>query len=232
MTYTNVLAGADTTAGQLSALLHHLLQNPQKLETLLEEIDEHEADGRLSRPVSFKEAQEMPYLQSVINESLRLYSTAGLPFWRVVPQGGAEIAGRFFPAGTEVGLNAWVVHRNESVFPDANTFKPERWLNAGEEGGEDLKRMEQYYMPVSANRLSVDNETDSAVAQFGLGSRTCLGRSIATLEMAKIIPELLRAYEFRLAPDERWETRNFWFCLPTEMSIQLKRRKSMKFEEK
>lgn len=79
---------------------------------------------------------------------LRLFTTAGLPLWREVPEGGVEIDGRFFPEGTEVGISGWVAHRNESVFPNAEAFEPERWLDAGKEGSEDLRRMEKYYMPV------------------------------------------------------------------------------------
>lgn len=45
----------------------------------------------------FKEAQNLPYLQAVIKEALRLHPASGLPLGRVVPKGGAEIAGHYFP---------------------------------------------------------------------------------------------------------------------------------------
>jgi cytochrome P450 len=45
----------------------------------------------------FKEAQNLPYLQAVIKEALRLHPASGLPLGRVVPKGGAEIAGYYFP---------------------------------------------------------------------------------------------------------------------------------------
>lgn len=71
MTLSNVTAGADTTAGQLSGLWHLLLKNAHVLEKLQQEIDEYESEGKLSRPITVKESQSMPYLQAVINEGLR-----------------------------------------------------------------------------------------------------------------------------------------------------------------
>ena len=67
----------------------------------------------------------MPYFQTVMKEALRMHSATGLALWRVVPAGGAEISGRFFPEGAIVGINTWVAHYNQDVFPDAKRFRPE-----------------------------------------------------------------------------------------------------------
>lgn len=147
MGQSNIIAGSDTTSISLSSILYHLLRNPATMERLREEILQFEAEGRCSARTTFKQSQEMPYLQAVIKEALRLHSATGLPLWRVVPAGGCEISGRFFPAGTVVGVNTWVAHYNEGVFPDAREFRPERWLKE-EQDSERLKRMESYYMPV------------------------------------------------------------------------------------
>lgn len=91
----------------------------------------------------------MLYLQAVIKEALRMHPATGLLLWRVVPEGGAELCGKFFPAGTAVGLNTWCAHYNEDVFGvDARLFRPERWIEAEKEGGEKLRKMDAYYMPV------------------------------------------------------------------------------------
>lgn len=66
------------------------------------EIDEKYAAGELSDPVTFAEAQKLPYLQAVLQEGLRMHPATGLPMWRAVPKGGAELAGRYFPEGVSV----------------------------------------------------------------------------------------------------------------------------------
>jgi cytochrome P450 len=153
MGLSNVIAGSDTTAISLSAIMYNLLRYPAVMEKLRREIDEFAAQGKCSDRVTFRESQEMPYFQAVIKEALRMHSATGLPLWRVVPDGGAEINGYFFPAGMVVGINTWVAHYDEEVFPDATTFRPERWIEA-ESNPEKLKAMNEMYMPVSLLHLS------------------------------------------------------------------------------
>lgn len=150
MSQSNVLAGSDTTAISLSSILYHLLHYPDVFRKLRQEIDDHTAQGRCSENVTFKESQEMPYFQAVLKEALRMHGATGLPLWRVVPAGGAEICGRFFPEGTVVGINTWVAHYNQGVFSDPGTFRPERWLEA-ESHPEKLRMMNDMYMPVSVS---------------------------------------------------------------------------------
>ena len=151
MGLSNIIAGSDTTAVSLSAILYYLLKKPATLKKLRHEIQEFEASGQCGNPqVTFKESQAMPYFQAVIKEALRMHAATGLPLWRVVPDGGAEISGHFFPAGSVIGVNTWCAHFNTDIFgDDATEFRPERWLDAEQEGGEKLKRMDAYYMPVS-----------------------------------------------------------------------------------
>ncbi|KAF3396481.1 Pisatin demethylase [Penicillium rolfsii] len=202
MGQSNVAAGSDTTAISLSSIMWHLLQNPETLQKLVAEIDDFTAKG--NGKVTFKESQDMPYFQAVIKEALRMHSATGLPMWRVVPAGGAQIGGRVFPERTVVGVNTWVAHYDERVFQNAKAFRPERWLEAENEP-EKLKEMNQMYMP------------------FGLGSRTCIGKHISILEMSKLIPRLLREFEFTPLR-KNWTTQNFWFVKPTDFEVQVKRR--------
>ncbi|KFY96163.1 hypothetical protein V498_02853, partial [Pseudogymnoascus sp. VKM F-4517 (FW-2822)] len=139
---SNIGAGSDTTAITLSSIFYHLLKHPATYKRLQDEIDAGIAAGAISDPITFKEATQLPYLQAVIKEGLRLHSATGLPLSRVVPPFGATLAGQKFPAGSTVGINAWVAHRNTSVYgADANTWRPERWLEIKEYGqGADIER--------------------------------------------------------------------------------------------
>ena len=62
----NILAGSDTTAISLSAILHYLCTHPEKMQKLRDEIDGMAKRGQVSDPVTLKETQAMPYLQAVI----------------------------------------------------------------------------------------------------------------------------------------------------------------------
>ncbi|KAJ9647238.1 hypothetical protein H2201_003336 [Coniosporium apollinis] len=204
MGQSNIIAGSDTTSISLSSILYYLVHNPETMRKLRDEIAQFDAEGRCDIKTTFKQSQEMPYLQAVIKEALRMHSATGLPLWRVVPDGGSEISGRFFPAGTVVGVNTWVAHYNDDVFADAMKFQPERWLDA-QRDPKNLKDMEAYYMP------------------FGLGSRTCLGKHISILEMSKLIPRVVRLFEFQ--PVERgWDTLNYWFVKPTSFKLRVRLR--------
>ncbi|KAB8256643.1 cytochrome P450 [Aspergillus pseudonomiae] len=201
----NVVAGSDTTSISLTGILWALMKNPTAMTKLRAEVDELYESGNVSDPVSFAEAGRMPYLQAVIKEGIRLHPATGLPLSRVVPKGGATIAGRYFPEGTVIGINPWVAHHNKSVFgEDADEFRPERWLVSAEEG----QAMDRYWLP------------------FGHGSRTCIGKNISLLEMSKLIPRIIRRFDFELAnPHMKLETSNVWFVKQTNVQIRLRERK-------
>ncbi|CBF81681.1 protein CYP5080D1 [Aspergillus nidulans FGSC A4] len=194
----NVGAGSDTTAISLSSTLYHLYRNPGCLAKLREEI---ESAGIGTVIPAFKSTQEMLYLQAVLKEALRVHPGTGFPLFRVVPKGGQVLAGQFFPGGVNVGINSWVLHYDTNIYgADASIFRPERWLEADEE---QLKTMEQNYMP------------------FGIGSRTCLGKNISLLEMGKLIPVLVRDYDFDIQGEGDLEARNRWFVKPVDFWIKV-----------
>ncbi|KAK5064363.1 hypothetical protein LTR84_000196 [Exophiala bonariae] len=191
---TNVVAGTDTTAISLSSIVRQLATHPDVLTKLRAEIQDAKAAGKISDPITFQESQGLTYFQAVIKESLRVHPAAGLPMWRVVPEGGVIIAGRHFPSGTEVGINAWVAHRNEDVFgSNPELFRPERWLVDREQAA----AMEHYFL------------------SFGAGSRTCIGRHISMLEISKLVPQLFQ--QFNVLPASTWadiKELNRWFVKP------------------
>lgn len=96
---SNIGAGSDTTAITLSSALYYLYTNPDKLNKLRQEIETQAVEGRISDPVTFQQAQGMPYLQAIMKETLRLHPAVGTILPRVVPEGGLELSGHYFPQG-------------------------------------------------------------------------------------------------------------------------------------
>lgn len=98
----NIGAGSDTTAVSLNAAVYYLYTHPEALAQARQEITEAESRGEISDKITYKEAQKLPYLQAVIKESLRIQPATGLPFGRIVPEGGATILDQYFPAGVRI----------------------------------------------------------------------------------------------------------------------------------
>ncbi|ETN36798.1 uncharacterized protein HMPREF1541_09076 [Cyphellophora europaea CBS 101466] len=104
------------------------------------------------------EVQSLPYLRGVVKEGLRISMANPSRLPRVVPPGGWIFKGTFFPAGTEVSCTPYELHFDPNVFEDPRAFKPERWLNATEQMNRDA-------------------------IPFGLGTRQCIARNLATMEL-------------------------------------------------
>ncbi len=148
LTTTNLIAGSDTTAIGLRAILYFLCRHPRVYEKLQEEIDAAFASGAITSPIRYADGAKLDYLNAVITESLRVHSAIGFVLEREVPGEGAMISGSFIPGGTVVGINSWVMHANKQVFgDDAESFRPERWFDSEERVGE----MKRYNMTVSGS---------------------------------------------------------------------------------
>ncbi|GME58427.1 cytochrome p450 family protein [Neofusicoccum parvum] len=189
MLTSNVVAGSDTTSASLSSIVYHLLRTPAALERLLEELREKVRSGEVDGEgvVTQAQAERWPYLQAAILEGMRLHPAVGGLMARVVPEEGLRFEGHFVPGGYEVGTSPWVLHRNKSIYgEDAEDFRPDRWLD--EEKKHDMHR----YSFV-----------------FGGGSRTCIGKNIAMLEMSKVLPTLFMHFDIRLADPNKLPQESF-----------------------
>lgn len=155
-------AGSDTTAAAFSSIIFYLMKNPVTYERLTEEIDEATKTGLLSYPrVKYSEASQLPYLVACCKEGMRMHPSVGLTLPRTVPAEGRQVAGQWFPGGLRVGINAAVIHFDESVFgEDADVYNPDRWFR------EDAIDMDRHMFQVRNDRygllyfhsVSTDNE--------------------------------------------------------------------------
>jgi cytochrome P450 len=82
-----------------------------------------------------------------MKEAMRCHPGVSFPLERVVPEEGIDLCGAHLKAGTIVGMNAAVIHRDKTVFgDDADEFRPERWINCPDE---QVKLMNRHLMTVS-----------------------------------------------------------------------------------
>ncbi|KAK8045625.1 hypothetical protein PG993_005649 [Apiospora rasikravindrae] len=116
----------------------YLSHNPDSYRKLATEIRSIFSSGGDIQ--SGPQLSECKYLRAAIDESMRLSPPFLGTFWREQPASSATepfiVDGRVIPAGVTVGVNPYCLMHNEAYFPDAFSFKPERWL-APEEDGED-----------------------------------------------------------------------------------------------
>ncbi|KAJ9132171.1 Cytochrome p450 [Pleurostoma richardsiae] len=229
MAVSMAFAGSETTAISLSAVFYFLLRNPRCLARLRAELDEAGRSGAFADTqtglVTWHESQRLPYLDACVKEAFRLHPAPGLPMERIVPPQGAEIAGRFIKGGTIVGCSAWVLHRNKDIFgQDVEEYRPERWLvdeEAAAKSPEARQAEEQRVKEMTGNML-----------QFGMGSRTCIGKNISLLEIYKVIPTLLRRFEISFQdPSQDWELCNSWFVKQSNFQVRFELRDIVKPEE-
>ena len=127
---------------------HLVLSSPPVYNALVTEILDAENTGHLSEMVTYAEAQALPYFQACLKEAMRLRPAVGLNIQRYVPPGGALVDGVFYPGGTRVSVNGWVLHRDQATFgPDADVFRPKRWMEG------NAKEMERNMYHVSNHKL-------------------------------------------------------------------------------
>ncbi|KAI0025220.1 cytochrome P450 [Xylariomycetidae sp. FL0641] len=177
------IAGSDTTAMVIRITLLHLLATPTAYARLRAEVAAAVREGRASRPITDKEARQLPYLQAVIYEGLRIRPVTAAIFPKTVPEGpGAAtvVAGHPLPPGTDVGWNIAAVLRSRARFgADADVFRPERLLELPDE------------------RARADMQRDIELT-FGYGRWMCGGKPIALMELNKVYFELFREFDFQL----------------------------------
>jgi cytochrome P450 len=79
--------------------------------------------------IKLEQLEAVPYLDWTVKETLRTHPTLPSMLERVVPPGGAQVAGYQVPAGTVIGMSAWSVNKLPEVFPDPWAFHPERYVS-------------------------------------------------------------------------------------------------------
>ncbi|MCL6562474.1 MAG: cytochrome P450 [Firmicutes bacterium] len=158
---TFFLAGHETTANGLAWTFHLLAEHPQ----VQAELQQEWAAVLGGRSPGVDDLDRLSLTRAVVQESLRLYP----PAWMMARQAIAPFSLREgeFPAGTQLVVSQWVVHRSPRYHPEPLAFRPERWLDP-----------------------RYPNVPGLAYFPFGGGPRLCIGRPFALMEMELLLPIL------------------------------------------
>ncbi|KAI1845677.1 hypothetical protein JX266_008288 [Neoarthrinium moseri] len=186
-------AGSDTVTCATQSFLYHMLRHPNAWERVRNEIDEARRNGLCQdRVVSFADAQGLPFLQACIKEALRVFAPVPMTLPRRAPKEGLTIGGKYFPAGTTLSINPWVIHYSTELWgPDAREFNPDRWFR------DDILEKEKYFIP------------------FGAGYCSCPGQNFGKIEISKLTSTLVRDYNIRqVDPDQQWTWKAYFILVP------------------
>ncbi|MCJ1362717.1 hypothetical protein MMC16_001823 [Acarospora aff. strigata] len=201
-----IVAGSDTTATALRVTLLHIITNPRVYNTLNSEILSASQNQQISSPITDIEAKDLPYLQAVIKEGLRIWPPVSAWLEKEVPKNGDVIEGRFVPGGTKIAVAGWAMQRAKNVYgQDADVFRPERWLEVDAEKVREMTKVLDLI--------------------FGYGRFGCLGRSIAFIELNKVFVELLRRFDIEVVnPAEPFKSVNHNLFTQWDMFLRVTRR--------
>jgi len=169
---TLMFAGHDTSTSTVTFMLHELARHPGVVERLRDEQD-RVLGGAPPTPQQLE--REMPYLEMVVDEVLRLYPPAWIGPRRAVRD--FEFAGCSVPRGAYVNYCSWASHRLPEVFPDPEAFVPERFA-----------RERKAALP------------RGAYVPFGGGSRICIGKRFGQTEVKLVATMLLQRLSLEALP--------------------------------
>ncbi|KAK4206768.1 cytochrome P450 [Rhypophila decipiens] len=168
------VAGFDPIQIMFYAVLFLLLKYPETRVRLTNELRER---FNKYEDITADALIQLPYLNALIHEALRLHLTGASGFPRVSP--GAVVDGVYVPKGVVVQLSTFTAMRHPRYFTDPLEFRPQRWLPPDH--------------PLYEKRYADDNL--KAFSPFGLGPRQCSGREIAWSQTRLFLGKLLWTFD-------------------------------------
>lgn len=149
-----------------------LLRNPEKLSKARAELDQVIGKGN---PVEESDVSRLPYLQAVIKETFRLHPVVPLLLPRKA-EIDVEIGGFTIPKGAQIMVNAWAIGRDEGIWEDPYSFKPERFLGS---------------------EIDVRGRSFELIP-FGAGRRICPGLPLALRMLPLMLGTLIHSFDWKL----------------------------------
>ncbi|RDW65769.1 putative Cytochrome P450 [Aspergillus mulundensis] len=179
-----LVAGSHSTAGTMTLLFWHLIQNPSIMRKVQAEIESTLgplAKDQTSYPIAGLEAS-LKYTMACVRENFRINPVFTMPLWRKVGYpAGLDIGEHHIPYGTNICISNYVLHHNPSIFgPDHAIYNPEKWLDE-----------------------SWNKEKGRYLIPFSVGHRMCIGRNLAMTNILKSVTTLLAMFEFEPLQEQK-----------------------------
>jgi len=179
-----LFAGHETTTSMLTSLVMALAQHPDVLakaraeQANLTKLTSDSASDEGASDLTLEQMQQMPYLDQILKEVERKYPPIGGGFRKVIKP--FDFNGYHVPAGWLALYRIDAAHRDDRCYTHPDSFDPDR------------------FSPARAEQKCYDY----SLVGFGGGPRVCLGMAFAKLEMKVIAAQLLRRYQWQLAPGQ------------------------------
>ncbi|KAI9931758.1 hypothetical protein MW887_010337 [Aspergillus wentii] len=191
--FDHLTAGFETSAVVLTYLFWELSRRPDLQEELRKELLTLEpkiayprASASTELPPS-KTIDALPLLEAIVTETLRRHAAIPGIQPRVTPSPSCTLVGYDnIPANTRVNTQAYSLHRNPEVFPDPESWQPQRWLNEGNSPS-DLEERRRWFWA------------------FGSGGRMCVGSNLALQEIKLVVAAIYTNFSSTVVNDDNIE---------------------------
>lgn len=130
-----IIAGSDTTATTLAWILYYFCKNPRVLAKLHAQVDAVMPGSDRRSVWSYDKAKQIPYIDDIINEALRIKPALLTGGYRETPAEGLQIEDVFIPGGINVFVPIRQIQNDERYWTQPDEFVPERWSERREEMG-------------------------------------------------------------------------------------------------
>ncbi|XP_057479124.1 cytochrome P450 78A5-like [Actinidia eriantha] len=166
-----IFRGTDTVAILLEWIIARMVLHPDIQAKAQSEID---TVVGAAREVSDSDLPNLPYLQAIVKETLRMHPPGPLLSWARLAIHDTRIGNHFVPAGTTAMVNMWAITHDERVWAEPNKYRPERFME------EDVAIM----------------GSDLRLAPFGSGRRVCPGKAIGLATVQLWLAQMLQNFKW------------------------------------
>ena len=199
-----IAAGADTTSTTLAAAFFYLTL-PSSLPILTEIQSQLRRTYVSISDIAAPSITAHTYLRAIIDETLRLAPPVPTHLPRTIipnPSGGLMIDDNFIRQGTTVGCSAYVLHHDATAYPSPYEFLPERWIPHPSSASTTTLKSTTPTPTHLSNPSPLQSPSQISLARqsftpFSHGSRGCVGRSLAYLELSLTLARILHLYDVR-----------------------------------